>query len=84
MIPLKLPFLLTFSLFFSLFCQAQSGIEFFHGSWDEALELAKKEHKAIFMDAYAEWCGPCKRMAKNIFTQKEVGDFFNKHFINVK
>lgn len=81
---LKLPFVLIFSLIFTFSCQAQSGIEFFHGSWEEALELAKKEHKTIFMDAYAEWCGPCKRMAKEIFTLKEVGDFFNKHFINVK
>lgn len=64
--------------------QAQTGINFFQGTWDEAIETAKKEHKIIFMDAYAEWCGPCKRMAKEVFTLKEVGDFFNKHFINVK
>jgi thiol-disulfide isomerase/thioredoxin len=63
---------------------AQNGIVFFEGSWEEALETAKKEHKIIFMDAYAEWCGPCKRMAKEVFTLKEVGDFYNKHFINVK
>ena len=81
---LKTTLILPFALLMSLTIQAQSGIEFFHGTWDEALELAKKEHKAIFMDAYAEWCGPCKRMAKDIFTMKEVGDFFNKHFINVK
>ena len=60
------------------------GIEFFHGSWEEALAEATKQEKLIFVDAYAEWCGPCKRMAKNVFTQPAVGDFFNKHFINVK
>jgi len=60
------------------------GIEFFHGTWQEALDLAKKEHKLIFMDAYATWCGPCKMMASRTFTQKEVGDFFNKNFINIK
>ena len=71
-------------IFFSFYLKAQDGIQFFSGSWDEAIESAKKEHKLIFMDAYAEWCGPCKRMAKEVFTQKEIGDFFNKHFINVK
>ncbi len=60
------------------------GIEFFHGSWDEVLGKANKEQKPIFIDAYTTWCGPCKRMAKNTFTKKEVGDFFNKNFINVK
>lgn len=60
------------------------GIEFFHGTWAEALEEAKKQDKVIFVDAYAEWCGPCKRMAKNVFTDKSVGDFYNANFINMK
>ena len=76
--------LIAIFIFLSFFSKAQEGIQFFGGSWDEAIETAKKEHKLIFMDAYAEWCGPCKRMAKEVFTQKELGDFFNKYFINVK
>ena len=47
------------------------------------LEKAKKEKKLIFVDAYASWCGPCKMMTKDIFPQKEVGDFYNKNFINL-
>ncbi len=60
------------------------GIDFFEGTWEEAVEQATKQEKIIFVDAYAEWCGPCKRMAKNVFPQKEVGDFFNENFINMK
>jgi len=60
------------------------GIEFFDGTWKEALAQAEKEDKIVFVDAYAQWCGPCKRMAKNEFTKTEVGDFFNKNFINLK
>lgn len=60
------------------------GIEFFHGSWEEALEEAQKQEKAIFVDAYAVWCGPCKRMAKEVFPNEKVGEFFNRHFINMK
>jgi len=60
------------------------GIEFEHGTFDEALAKAKKENKLIFMDCYTTWCGPCKHLAKNIFTQKEVGDFYNKEFVNYK
>lgn len=59
------------------------GIQFFEGSWQEALEKAKKENKMIFLDAYASWCGPCKMMKLNTFTNKSVGKFYNSNFINV-
>lgn len=60
------------------------GIEFFQGSFDEVKAEAKKENKIIFMDAYTTWCGPCKRMSKNVFPTKEAGDYFNENFINYK
>lgn len=71
------------SLFILLQLPAQ-GIDFFHGSWEEALELAQKEDKPIFVDAYASWCGPCKTMSANVFPQAEVGAVFNTNFINMK
>lgn len=60
------------------------GIDFFEGSWEEALELAQKEEKLIFVDCYAVWCGPCRRMAANVFPDPKAGDFFNANFINLK
>lgn len=76
-------FLFISMLGFSITIQAQ-GIEFFHGKWSEALEKAKKEEKLIFVDAFAKWCGPCKRMAAETFTQPKAGEFYNKHFICMK
>jgi len=60
------------------------GMQFFEGNWEAALLQAKKENKLIFVDAYAAWCGPCKWMNANTFPDGQVGQFFNKHFINVK
>lgn len=64
--------------------ETTEGIQFFHGTWEEALKASDKENKLIFLDAYAHWCGPCKIMASKTFTDKEVGDFFNANFINYK
>ncbi len=60
------------------------GINFFHGSWDEALKKAKAENRYIFLDTYTSWCGPCKMMARETFTDASVGTFFNKNFLCVK
>ncbi|MGL5682602.1 MAG: thioredoxin family protein [Marinifilaceae bacterium] len=60
------------------------GITFFSGNYKDALSKAKRENKAIFVDVYTSWCGPCKMMAKNVFTDKAVGDYFNRNFISLK
>lgn len=63
---------------------AEPGIQFSEATWKMHLAKAKAENKLVFLDAYTTWCGPCKMLQKNVFTQKSVGDFFNKEFINVK
>lgn len=60
------------------------GIRFREGSWKEMLAQAKKENKLIFIDNYTSWCGPCKKMVKEIFPLQEVGDFYNTNFVCYK
>ncbi len=77
--------ILTILIALFAFTAAQAdGIDFFEGTWKEALELANKEDKLIFVDAYTTWCGPCKKMSRDIFPMKEAGDFYNANFINMK
>jgi len=64
--------------------QEKKGVEFFNGTLKEALFKAKAEKKAIFFDAYAVWCGPCKNMESNVFTDEALGDYFNEHFVSIR
>jgi len=59
-------------------------VEFEHTAWKKVLKKAKKEKKLIFVDCYTSWCGPCKMMAKDVFTQDHVADYFNENFVNFK
>jgi len=75
--------IVLFSFFYAASSLAE-GMEFHHGTWDEALAKSKETGKLIFMDAFTTWCGPCKRMSAQTFPLKEVGEFYNANFINVK
>jgi len=59
-------------------------LQFKSGTWDEIKSLAKQENKIIFLDAYTDWCGWCKVLDKETFTDKQVIDFVNANFIPVK
>lgn len=61
-----------------------TGINFSQGSLKEAVARAKQEKKCIFLDAYASWCGPCKTMDKEVYTNSVVAEYFNRRFIAVR
>ena len=73
--------IIFFLLLYSTMFLAQ-GIKFEQDTFQNILDKAKKEKKLVFLDAFASWCGPCKMLERNIFPQKEVGDFYNTNFIN--
>ena len=89
----KLSLLLLFFLSnpFISFSQTESadsviykGIEFLDAEWGEVLALAELEGKTVFLDAYTNWCRPCKVMEKEIFPRPDVGTLYNDNFLNVR
>jgi thioredoxin-related protein len=69
-----------------LFSTAYSqGIQFAEqGNWEQIKARAAAEHKFVFVDAYATWCGPCKKMDREVYTDAAVGEYVNDKFIALK
>lgn len=61
------------------------GIKWEAGSgWEKVKEKARSEGKYIFVDCYATWCGPCKMMDRNVFSNSYIGNEMNAKFVCVK
>lgn len=50
----------------------------------DAIAAQKKNKKPIFIDAYTVWCGPCKMLDKNTFTDEKVAKILNEKYNPVK
>ncbi|WP_349318768.1 thioredoxin family protein [Chitinophaga sp. MM2321] len=77
-------FCLLLSVVNALSAQETAGIRFSDMNYEAALKAAKESGKLVFIDVYTTWCPPCKRMEKEIFPLAEVGNTYNKSFINCR
>ena len=79
-------------IIFGIFCLAlgycgytqNRSIDFKAMEWKKVLKMAKVRKQLVFVDCYTSWCGPCKMLVKDVFTQDSVADFFNRNFVCVK
>lgn len=69
-----------FLLVASTFLNGNSLVDFKDISLDEALIQEKK----IFISFSAPWCMPCKMMNETIYNDREIADFLNDNFVNIK
>ena len=52
--------------------------------YDAALATAKKDKKLVMVDLYTDWCGWCKKLDRDTYTDKDVEAKLTKDFIAVK
>ena len=53
-------------------------------TFEEAVNMQKKNPKPIMVDIYTSWCGPCKMMSKNTFGNAIIAKYLNEHYYSVK
>jgi thioredoxin-related protein len=50
----------------------------------EALILNKTQPKKFMIDVYTDWCGWCKKMDKETFTNPVIAKYLNENFYPIK
>ncbi len=53
-------------------------------TFEEAIELNKKEPRKLLIDLYTDWCGWCKRMDRDTYSDPSVVEVINKNYYAVK
>jgi thioredoxin-related protein len=53
-------------------------------SFDSGLAEAKKTSKKIMLDIYTDWCGWCKRLDKDTYSNEKVVEYLNRRYVAIK
>lgn len=53
-------------------------------SYNEGIKKMKEENKKGYLHFYTDWCGYCKLMKKQTFSNSKVINYLNKHYIAIE
>ncbi len=64
--------------------QATTADEIHWVSFEEAEQMNQKERKKFFVFYYTDWCGYCKKMDKEVFTDANVINTLNNEYYAIR
>ncbi len=53
-------------------------------AYNNGIEVAKNNDKVVMVQFFATWCGYCKKMDQEVFTDEKVKDNLSKNFVSVR
>ena len=77
----KIPFFIL--ILFFLFSQVSiaSSVEWY--TYEEGMALAKEQNKPVMIDFHADWCGFCKKLDSETYSDSNVIEM-SENFVNIK
>lgn len=86
--PMKIKSNILLLLLFIAPLTMKAQVEFIEVETLEQMKVAQKKASdgmlMLFVDVYATWCGPCKMMDSEVYTDPAVADYMNAHYLSVR
>jgi len=85
---MKIKSRILFLLLFVASITMSAQVEFIEVETLAEMSAAKKKASdqmlMLYVDVYATWCGPCKMMDSEVYTNPAVADYMNTHYLSVR
>jgi thioredoxin-related protein len=85
---MKIKSLILLFLLFIVSKTLQAQVEFIEVETLEQMKAAQKKASdqmlMLFVDVYADWCGPCKMMDREVYADPVVADYMNENYVSVR
>ena len=62
----------------AVIAESAPGSDWIHDDLDVALALSAETGKPVFIDLYADWCGPCRMLSNDYFSRADYQEVLSQ------